>query len=161
MPTLALPPQGFVFCAFNNSYKLNPEMFGIWMRLLDRVPGSVLWLIAGNPAVETNLRGEAKERGVDPARLLFAPRQRYEEYLVQFRLADLFLDTFPYNGGATASDALWAGVPVLTCAGDGFASRMAGSLLRAIGLPELVTHSLSDYESLAFQLATDRRALPS
>ncbi|HQR12818.1 MAG TPA: tetratricopeptide repeat protein, partial [Casimicrobiaceae bacterium] len=149
-----LPPEGFVFCSFNNSYKLNPEMFAIWMRLIDRVPGSVLWLVAGNPAVEANLRREAQDRGVDPARLVFARRLRYEEYLAQYRLADLFLDTLPYNGGVTISDALWAGLPVLSCSGDAFSARLGRSLLHAVGLPELVASSLQDYEARAFDLAT-------
>jgi len=152
---VGLPQEGFVYCSFNNSYKITPEMFAVWMRLLDQVPGSVLWLIAGNAAVEANLRREAQSRAVDPARLVFAPRLPYPEHLARYRLADLFLDTLPFNGGTTASDALWAGLPVLTCSGEAFAARMAGSLLHAIGLPELITHSLPDYESLAFQLATD------
>ena len=152
---VGLPEVGFVFCSFNNSYKLNPEMFTIWMRLLDRVPGSVLWLIAGNDAVKANLRREARDRGVAPERLVFAPRLGYAEYLAQYRLADLFLDTLPYNGGATISDALWAGLPVLTCSGEAFAARLGGSLLQAVGLPELITGSLTDYESLAYELAND------
>ena len=149
-----LPPEGFVFCSFNNSYKLNPEMF-CDLDAADRsVPGSVLWLVAGNPAVEANLRKEARDRGVDPGRLVFAQRLRYEEYLAQYRLADLFLDTLPYNGGVTISDALWAGLPVLSCSGDAFSARLGGSLLHAVGLPELITTSLQEYETLAFHLAT-------
>ena len=150
-----LPEDGLVLCCFNNCYKITPEMFAIWMRVLERVPGSVLWLVAGNPFVEPNLRREADRRGVAPSRLVFAKRLPADEYLAQYRLADLFLDTLPFNGGATVSDALWAGLPVVTCAGGAFASRMAGSLLHAIGLPELVTHSLADYEALALRLATD------
>ena len=150
-----LPEAGFVFCAFNNSYKITPEFFSIWMRLLDRVPGSVLWLVASNPDVEANLRREAASRGIASTRLVFARRISYPEHLARYRLADLFLDTLPFNGGATTSDALWAGLPVITCAGEAFASRMAGSLLHAVGLPELVTHSLAEYEALALRLATD------
>jgi len=150
---LGLPEYGFVFCCMNNSYKITSEMFSIWMRLVEQVPGSVLWLVTGNRWVEPNLRREAERRGVDPSRLVFAQRRRAEEYLAQYRQADLFLDTLPFNGGATASDALWAGLPVVTCAGEAFASRMAGSLLHAVGLPELVTQSLNDYAKLALQLA--------
>ena len=152
---VGLPEAGFVFCSLNNTYKLNPEIFTVWMRILERVPGSVLWMVAGNPAVKANLRREAQARGVAPDRLVFASRKGYEDYLAQYRLADLFLDTLPYNGGATVSDALWAGLPVLTCAGDAFAARLGGSLLNAVGLPELITDSLTEYESLACQLATD------
>jgi protein O-GlcNAc transferase len=150
---VGLPQSGFVFCSFNNSYKINPPVFELWARLLRAVEGSVLWLIADNPAVPDNLRREAAHRGLDPARLVFAPRVGYAEYLARLALADLFLDTLPFNAGTTASDALWAGVPVLTCAGEAFASRMAGSLLHAVGLPELVTDNLDDYEALALKLA--------
>jgi len=132
-----LPESGFVFCSFNNSYKINPPVFDVWMRLLKAVSGSVLWLVGDNATVQHNLRREALHRGVEPGRLVFAPRIQYADHLARFRLADLFLDTLPFNAGTTASDALWAGVPVLTCAGEAFASRMAGSLLKAVGLPEL------------------------
>jgi predicted O-linked N-acetylglucosamine transferase (SPINDLY family) len=152
---LGLPEESFVFCCLNNCFKVTPEVFSIWMRLLARVPDSVLLLFAGNRWVEPNLRREAERRGVAPSRLVFAQRLPGDEYLAQYRRADLFLDTLPFNGGATVSDALWAGLPVVTCAGEAFASRMAGSVLHAIGLPELVTHSLQDYEALALQLATD------
>jgi predicted O-linked N-acetylglucosamine transferase (SPINDLY family) len=128
-------------------------MFDIWMRLLDRVPGSVLWLVSGGAVPSSNLRREAMHRGVDPGRLVFAPRLPYAEHLGRLKLADLFLDTLPFNAGTTASDALWAGLPVLTCAGEAFAARMAGSLLQAVGLPELITHSLADYEAKALELA--------
>jgi protein O-GlcNAc transferase len=121
--------------------------------LLKAVAGSVLWLVADNLTVENNLRREAANRGIEPRRLIFAPRLQYADHLARFQLADLFLDTIPFNAGATASDALWAGVPVLTCAGEAFASRMAGSLLNAIGLPELITYNLEDYEALAHKLA--------
>jgi protein O-GlcNAc transferase len=148
-----LPDEAFVFCCFNNSYKLNPAMFDIWMRLLDRVPGSVLWLVSAGTAVGGNLRREAMNRGIDPGRLVFAPRRPYAEHLGRLQMADLFLDTLPFNAGTTASDALWAGLPVLTCAGEAFAARMAGSLLQAVGLPELITHSLTDYEAKALGFA--------
>ncbi len=151
--------RGVVFCCFNNSYKLTPGLFDVWMRLLHRVPGSVLWLVAGTAAMESNLRLEAARREVDPGRLVFAPRMPYADHLARFGLADLFLDTLPFNAGTTASDALWAGVPVVTCSGNAFAARMAGSLLRAVGLPELITHSLPEYEALALRLATDSSAL--
>jgi predicted O-linked N-acetylglucosamine transferase (SPINDLY family) len=154
-----LPAAGFVFCSFNNNYKINPRIFDIWMRLLKEVEDSALWLLEGNPAVVPNLRREAAERGVAPERLVFAPRAELEDYLARFRLADLFLDTLPFNAGATASDALWAGLPVVTCLGSTFAGRMAGSLLTAIGLPELVTRSLDAYEALALKLAKDRNML--
>jgi protein O-GlcNAc transferase len=154
-----LPADAFVYCCFNSNYKLNPTMFDLWMRLLRRRPGSVLWLLGESDAAVVNLRREARARDVDPARLVFAGRTRAQDYLARYRLADLFLDTLPFNGGATASDALWAGLPVLTCAGQAFASRMAGSLLHAVGMPELVTHSLADYEALAHRLADDRALL--
>lgn len=152
---VGLPESGFVFCSFNNNYKISPDTFAVWMRLLQRTPGSVLWLFAGNDAVKANLRREAESLGVAPDRLVFASHMLYAEHLARFRLADLFLDTLPFNGGATASDALWAGVPVVSCAGQAFAARMAGSLLHAVGLPELVTYSPEDYEALALQLAND------
>lgn len=148
------PETGFVFCCFNNNYKIVPEMFALWMRLLSRVEGSVLWLFEDNPAAARNLRREAERRGVAPARLVFAPRLAPDAHLARHRLADLFVDTLPYNAHTTASDALWAGLPVLTCTGSAFAGRVAGSLLHAAGLPELVTGSLAEYEALALRLAT-------
>jgi len=154
-----LPEDGFVFCAFGNSYKITPAMFDVWMRLLRQVDGSVLWLLGGSAAVEANLRREAQARGILADRLIFAARVGYSEYLRRYRLADLFLDTAPFNGGATASDALWAGLPLVTCAGEAFAGRMAASLLHAVGLPQLVTYSLADYERLALALAQDRTAI--
>ncbi|MFC5069769.1 tetratricopeptide repeat protein [Flaviflagellibacter deserti] len=150
-----LPPSGFVFCSFNNTYKITPPVFDIWMRLLKAVPGSVLWLLEANRLVKDNLMQEAAKRGVDPYRLVFAPKLQIAEHLGRHAHADLFLDTLPVNAHTTASDALWAGLPVLTCAGDTFIGRVAGSLLHAIGLPELVTHSLEEYETLALRLATD------
>jgi protein O-GlcNAc transferase len=152
---VGLPENAFVFCSFNNSYKITPTCFDIWMRLLKQVEGSVIWLLGGDSDLEPNLRGEAENRGVDSARLIFCSRTTYANYLARYRLADLFLDTFPFNGGATASDALWAGLPVVTCSGETFASRMAGSLLCAVGLSELVTASVGEYENLARQLARD------
>jgi protein O-GlcNAc transferase len=154
-----LPESGFVFCCFNNNYKITQPVFEAWMRLLAKVPGSVLWLLRDNPGAERNLRDEAEKRGVDPARLVFAGRAKLEDHLARHRLADLFLDTLPYNAHTTASDALWTGLPVVTCQGNAFAGRVAASLLKAIGLPELVTHNLGDYEALALRLATDAAML--
>jgi predicted O-linked N-acetylglucosamine transferase (SPINDLY family) len=125
------------------------------MRLLERIPHAVLWLLSHEREVRDHLCREASSRGIDPVRLVFAERMPYREHLARLRLADLFLDTLPFNAGATASDALWVGVPVLTCAGDAYAARMAGSLLRAIGLPELITANLMQYESLALRLAAE------
>jgi protein O-GlcNAc transferase len=150
-----LPEAGFVFCCFNNSYKITPDFFDIWMRLLHAVPGSVLWLVESNALVKDNLRREAASRGVAAGRLVFALPVPLPEYLARLGLADLFLDTLPYNAGATANDALWAGLPVLTCSGATYAGRMAGALLTAIGLPELITTSLAEYEALALRLATE------
>jgi predicted O-linked N-acetylglucosamine transferase (SPINDLY family) len=151
---VGLPDDAFVFCCFNNTYKINPKMYDLWMRLLHAVPGSVLWLLAVGDALRDRLRREAQTRGIDPKRIVFAGRRPYADYLRQFRLADLFLDTLPFNAGTTASDALWGGLPLLTCSGDAFAARMAGSVLRAAGLRELVTETLADYEALAIRLAT-------
>jgi predicted O-linked N-acetylglucosamine transferase (SPINDLY family) len=148
-----LPDDGFVFCSFNGSYKITEPVFSIWMRLLGAVPGSVLWLLDGGDLAKSNLRREAAARGIDPRRLVFAPRQRMERHIARQRLADLFLDTLPVNAHTTASEALWAGLPVLTCAGQTFIGRVAGSLLHAIGLPELVTSTLAEYEALALRLA--------
>ena len=149
---LGLPEAAPVLCCLNNSHKINPAMFDIWMRLLMGAPQAVLWLLGHAHGVREHLRREAVSRGIDPARLVFAERLAYPEHLARLALADLFLDTLPFNGGTTASDALWAGLPVLTCAGASYAGRMAGSLLRAVGLPELVTTTLAHYESLAARL---------
>jgi protein O-GlcNAc transferase len=155
-----LPEHGFVFCCFNQSYKISPLTFDVWMRLLARVEGSVMWLSQFNDRAMQNLRSEAKARGIDPRRLIFAARFATQaDHLARQRLADLFLDTLPYNAHSTATDALWAGVPVLTCAGTTFAGRVAASLLHAVGLPELVTSNLEQYEALAFELAMDPRRL--
>jgi protein O-GlcNAc transferase len=148
-----LSRDGFVFCCFNNSYKITPDLFDIWMRLLGKVPGSVLWLLEPGPLGRRNLRREAGERGIDPDRLVFAPIRPIAEHLARHRHADLFLDTLPCNAHTTASDALWAGLPVVTCAGETFAGRVAGSLLTAVGMPELITTSRDAYERLALDLA--------
>jgi len=150
---VGLPEKGLVFCCFNTSSKLTPAVMDIWCRLLWAVPDSVLWIIARSGEVCTNLKREIGLRGVDPRRVVFAGLMPYREHLGRVALADLFLDTFPFSAGATASDALWAGVPILTCIGEAYSSRMAGSLLRALGLPELITASLVDYERRAIELA--------
>lgn len=156
---LGLPPTGFVFCCFNHNYKITPEAFGAWMRILSRVDGSVLFLYADNPQVAENLRQEARKSGVAADRLVFAGRVERSLYLARYRVADLFLDTFPYNAGTTASDALWAGLPVLTRMGESFASRVAASVLTALDLPELITSSQKEYEDLAIELATKPQLL--
>ncbi|HEY1721671.1 MAG TPA: tetratricopeptide repeat protein [Magnetospirillaceae bacterium] len=148
-----LPEHGFVFCCFSTTPKITPAFFDIWMRLLKTVPGSVLWLLENNDATVRNLRREAQARGVDPGRLIFASRISSAEHLARHRHADLFLDTLPYNAHTTASDALWAGLPVVTCMGPTFAGRVGASLLQAIDLPELITDSLAAYEALALDLA--------
>ncbi|MHB1205467.1 MAG: O-linked N-acetylglucosamine transferase, SPINDLY family protein [Rhodospirillaceae bacterium] len=151
---LGLPPTGFVFCCFNNSYKITPAVFDGWMRILRQVEDSVLLLFAGNKIVASNLAKEAAARGIATGRIIFCKALPAPEYMSRLRVADLFLDTRPYNAGTTASDALWAGLPVLTCMGNAFASRMAGSLLNAVGLPELITQTPADYEDRAIELAT-------
>jgi len=156
---LGLPEQGFVFCSFNNTFKITPKVFEVWMRLLRNVQGSVLWLLRGNATAESNLRREAQMRGVESERLVFAPRIDAEGHLARHHAADLFVDTFPCNAHVTASDALWAGLPILTCAGRSFASRVAASLLSAMDLEELVTHSLEEYERRALELASNRALL--
>ena len=152
---LALPSTGFVFCCFNSNHKITPYIFDCWMRILERVRGSVLWLLQDNAKAADNLRKEAQARGVDAERLVFATRMPPSEHLARHRAADLFLDTLPYNAHTTASDALWAGLPVLTCLGETFVGRVAASLLNAAGLPELVTTTLEDYERLAIELAAN------
>lgn len=159
---LGLPASGFVFCCFNAAYKITPSTFGGWMRILQRVPGSVLLLRAGGEEAASNLQKEAQRRGVDPARLVFGkPTPAASDYLARYRTADLFLDTLPYNAHTTASDALWAGLPVLTCAGESFASRVAASVLTAVGLPELIASTPENYEDCAVALATDADRLAS
>jgi protein O-GlcNAc transferase len=149
-----LPAHGFVFCCFNDAYKILPEVFDVWMRLLARAPGSTLWLSPGRAIAVANLRREAATRGIDSSRLVFAPQVPLPQHLARHAHADLFLDTLPYNAGTTANDALFMGLPVLTCAGSTMASRVAGSQLRAIGVPELITRNLAEYEALALKLAT-------
>jgi protein O-GlcNAc transferase len=153
--SVGLPDNKFVFCCFNNNWKIGPESFDVWMRLLKKVENSVLWLLADNEMAEQNLRKEAQRRAVDASRLVFAPRVPIEEHLARHRCADLFLDTIPCNAHTTASDALWTGLPLLTCTGDAFAGRVASSLLQAIGLPELITKNLDEYEMRALQIARD------
>jgi len=163
LPTRAecgLPQERFVFCSFNNNYKFNEEVFDCWMRILQRAPDSVLWLLADNQWAQENLCARAQAHGVDPARLLFAPRVAPEQYLARYSAADLFLDAYPFNAGTTANDALWMGLPVLTRSGRTFASRMAGSLLTALDLPELITTTLAEYEERAVELATRADLLP-
>lgn len=147
-----LPEQGFVFCAFNNNHKMSEPVWRCWMRILRQVPGSVLWLLADNPFAKANLTRVAAEEGITPDRLVFAPRALPGDYLARFQLADLFLDTFPYNAGTTASDCLWMGTPILTRAGRTYISRMAGSLLTAVGLPDLITTTIEEYEQRAVQI---------
>lgn len=151
-----LPATGFIYCSFNHAYKISPAIFAVWMRILQRNPGSVLWLMKLNSTAELNLRKEAVAAGVDPARLIFATRvPKVEDHLARYRLADLFLDTTPYNAHTTACDALFVGLPVLTYLGHAFPGRVAASLLNTIGLPELIAHSLAEYENLAVTLAQD------
>ncbi len=156
---LGLPEDSFVFCCFNNNFKILPKTFASWMKILNAVEGSVLWLFQDNPWVADNLRSEAKKHGITVDRLVFANRLPLPEHLARHRQADLFLDTFPYNAHTTASDALWSGLPVLTLMGQSFASRVAASLLTAIGLPELITNSQEQYENLAIELARNSQNL--
>jgi predicted O-linked N-acetylglucosamine transferase (SPINDLY family) len=152
---VGLPEHGFVYCCFNNNWKITPAVFDVWMRLLHRVEGSVLWLFRDNEGAQENLCREATRRGIDPSRLVFAERLPNDLHLARHRLADLFLDTFPCNAHTTGSDALWVGLPVLTCIGRTFAARVAASLLHAVGLPELIVADLGEYEALALKLARD------
>jgi predicted O-linked N-acetylglucosamine transferase (SPINDLY family) len=156
---MGLPSNGFVFCCFNDNYKISPKEFDIWMRLLGKVESSVLWLLKSNNWAEQNLKREAEARGISSERLVFAERVPPAEHHARQKLADLFLDTFRINAHTTTSDALWAGLPVVTKLGEGFAARVAGSLLTAIGLPELITQSEEAYEALALALATDPNEL--
>lgn len=152
---LGLPEKGFVYCCFNNSYKITPAIFDSWARILIAVPDSSLLLYADSESVKLNLTKEIEHRGVNSARVIYADRLKRDEYLARYRSADLFLDTSPYNAGTTASDALWAGLPVLTFLGQSFSSRMCGSLLNAIGMPELIASSQKDYEDLAISIGRD------
>ena len=156
---VGLPEQGFVFCCFNNNFKLLPDVFAAWARILTAVPGSVLWLYIAGEAAERHIRAAAEAAGLGPGRIVFARRVPHAEHLARLRLADLFLDTSPYNAGTTASDALWMGVPVLTRLGETFAGRMGASLLTAAGLPELIASSAQGYESMAIALALDPAGL--
>ena len=152
---LGLPADGIVFCHFNYSYKIAPPTFSSWMRILQAVEGSVLWLLDSDRLFVDNMRREAAARGVDPARLVFAPQMPVEEHLARLAAADLFLDSLPYNAHTTASDALWAGLPLLTCRGSAFAGRVAASLLQAVGLDELITENADAFEAMAIRLARD------
>ena len=152
---VGLPEEGFVFACFNSNYKITPDVFDVWVRILQSVEGSVLWLFEENKTAAVNLRKEAQKRGLAPERLVFAPKMELSEHLARHKLADLFIDTLPCNAHTTASDALWAGLPVLTCMGESFASRVAASLLNAIEMPELITSSLEEYEELAIALGND------
>jgi predicted O-linked N-acetylglucosamine transferase (SPINDLY family) len=156
---LGLPDQAFVFCCFNNNWKISPAVFDVWMRLLQAVPGSVLWLLRDNDAAMDNLRRQAEARGVDADRLVFGERIAPADHLARHAAADLFLDTLPNNAHTTASDALWAGLPVLTMRGSSFSGRVAASLLGAVGLGELVTEDLAAYENLALALVRDPERL--
>jgi predicted O-linked N-acetylglucosamine transferase (SPINDLY family) len=150
---LGLPEDGFVFCAFNNNWKFTRPVFGAWMRLLSCVPKSVLWMKDPGPDTRANLEREAQQRGVDLSRLVYAGEAPIALHLARHACADLFLDTLPYNGHATAADALGAGLPLLTCRGASFPGRVAASLLTAVGLPELIGETLADYEAMALALA--------
>ena len=153
---VGLPSDGFVFCCFNHHYKITPFVFATWMKILSQVDGSILWLSDGNVTGVRNLKKEAENNGIDGSRLIFAPRlDLREDHLNRIKLADLFLDTLPYNAHATTSDALQVGLPVLTCIGESFASRVAASLINSVNLPELVTKTQEKYETLAVELATD------
>jgi protein O-GlcNAc transferase len=150
---VGLPEEGFVLCCFNNNFKISSQEFDIWVRILMQVKGSVLWLRSSNTWAEENLLKQFKRHGVDPSRLIFAGRAPMDEHLGRQKLADLFIDTFNYNAHTTASEALWAGLPVITKAGKGFSARAAASLLTAIGLPELITATAEDYEELILYVA--------
>ena len=156
---LSLPKESFVFCCFNNNYKITPNMFDVWARLLKKIDNSVLWLIDGNSEATENLKKEAKIRNIDVSRLIFAKRMKLEDHLARHKNADLFLDTLPYNAHTTASDSLWAGLPVLTCLGKAFPGRVAASLLKSLDLPELITYSENEYISKAEELALNPEKL--
>ena len=156
---LRLPEDGFVFCCFNQSYKITPYVFDIWMRLLKRIDGSVLWLIKDSDIGVNNLKKEAQKRGVEPDRIIFADKMSNAEHLARHRLADLFIDTFPYTAHTTCSDALWSSLPVVTRIGQSFASRVSASLLTAIGLSELITKTEKEYEELTFKIANNKSLL--
>jgi protein O-GlcNAc transferase len=153
---LGLPEKGFVFCCFNNSYKIIPRNLDLWMRILKRIEGSVLWLREDKAAASANLKNEAEARGVSEERLVFAQRMpSIAEHLARHRAADLFLDTLPFNAATTADDALWAGLPVLTQIGEALPGRTGASLLRALGLPEMIVETEEEYEKIAIELASE------
>jgi predicted O-linked N-acetylglucosamine transferase (SPINDLY family) len=156
---MGLPEVGFIFCCFNQNYKITPQVFDSWMHILGKVEGSVLWLLEDSAIAVANLRNEALLRGISSERLVFAKRMQLPEHLARHQLADLFLDTAPYNAHTTASDALWAGLPVITCMGETFPGRVAASLLKAVGLPELITNSQEEYIDLSISLANDPKRL--
>jgi len=156
-----LPEHGFVFCSFHSTPKVTPAMFDVWMRLLHRTPESVLWILCNSSSAKTNLHREARARGIGEERIVIAEDMDYESHLARHRLADLFLDTLPFNAGTSASDALWSGLPIVTCSGEAFAARMAGSLLVALDLPELVSTTLAEYEAIAGRLAGEKALLQS
>jgi predicted O-linked N-acetylglucosamine transferase (SPINDLY family) len=159
-----LPEQGFIFCAFNSVFKLSPDIFDVWMRLLKQIEESVIWLrgTINDKEAQKNLRKEAEKRGISADRLVFAKRTEHEsDHLARLSLADLFLDTLHYNAHTTACDALWTGLPLITCIGSTFAGRVGASVLNAVGMPELVTTSLEEYEALALKLARDSALLAS
>lgn len=151
---VGLPEDSIVFCCFNQNFKITKQLYNIFINLLEKITNSILWLLESNTWAKDNLQREAQIRGIDPKRIIFAPRMPMDQHLARHRCADLFLDTLPYNAHTTASDALWMGVPVITCIGDTFAARVAASLLQAVGMPELITSNLADYEALALKLAT-------
>ena len=154
-----MPEQGFIFCCFNQTYKITPDVFAVWMQLLKRVPGSVLWLVESNAPAKQNLTAAAEVQGVAANRLVFAPRMPYAQHLARYRVADLALDTWPYTSHTTLSDGLWCGCVAVGLTGDTFAARVSGSILTAANLADLVTTNLQDYEALAFRLAADNTAL--
>ncbi len=156
---IGLPENSFVFCCFNKHYKITPNVFDIWMRILNKVDNSILWLIQDTNNGIQNLFKEAQNRNVDPKRIIFANRINTEKHLARHKMADLFIDTFPYTAHTTCSDALWSGLPVITRIGQSFASRVSASLLSAIGLPELITKSAEEYENLIFELSTNLQRL--
>ena len=154
-----IPEDYFIFCSFNQSYKIDPVMFNSWMNILKKVPQSILWLMLDNKRAEENLRRKAKTRGINSERLFFAKKLPKDEHLSRLKLADLGLDTRIYNGHTTTSDALWAGTPVVTLQGNHFASRVSSSILSALGMPDLITYTLEEYEALAVRLAHDPNGL--
>ena len=156
---LSLPKNAFVFCCFNQNYKITPNIFNIWMKILKKIEGSVLWLIKDSNEGANNLKKEANKRGINPDKIIFAKRMTISEHLARHKMADLFIDTFPYTAHTTCSDALWSGLPVITLMGQSFASRVSGSLLNAVGLNELITTTEKDYEDLIIRLATDSNQL--